>query len=284
MNYSAVMSQTAIIILGSGTPNAEADRVSAGIAIALADQPYLVDCGHGIVQRVVEAHETGLIGWDTTALTRLFVTHLHADHTVGLPDLLYTPWIHGRAAPVEAFGPAGLADMLRHIQLAYTENIREHGGAHPATEQGYQVAAREVGEGLCYKDERVSVYALPADHGDLAALSYKFVTPAGTVVISGDTKPVPAFVDWARGCDLLIHEVYSSARFPERPPEWQAYHSRVHTSTRELAALAKAIRPGRLLLVHQLFWGQTPDELIAEITRDYDGLVISASDLDVFKL
>ena len=278
------MSQTQILILGSGSPNAEADRVSSGVAIAVDGQPYLVDCGHGIVQRVVQAHEGDLIAWDSTALTRLFITHLHADHSVGLPDLLYTPWIHGRELPLEAYGPAGLADMLRHIQLAYAENIREHRSAHPSSERGYLAAAREVGEGLCYKDEKLLVYALRADHGDLAALSYKFVTGAGTVVISGDTKPVAAFADWARGCDVLIHEVYSSSRFPERSPEWQAYHSRVHTSTRELAALANAIRPGRLLLYHQLFWGQTPDELVAEIARDYDGRVISANDLDVFDL
>ncbi len=278
------MKGTQIVMLGSGCPNAEADRVSSGVAIAVDGQPYLVDCGHGIVQRVVQAHDAGLIAWDSTALTRLFVTHLHADHTVGLPDLLYTPWIHGRETPVQAYGPAGLADMLHHIQLAYAENIREHRAAHPSTERGYQVVTREVGEGCCYQDERVAVYALRADHGDLAAWSYKFVTGAGMVVISGDSKPVAAFADWARGCDVLIHEVYSSNRFPERSPEWRAYHSRVHTSTRELATLAKEIRPGRLLLYHQLFWGQTADELVAEITSNYDGTVISANDLDVFAL
>ena len=278
------MSRTQIIILGSGSPNAEADRVSSGVAIAVGDQPYLVDCGHGVVQRVVQAHEAGLITWDTAALTRLFVTHLHADHTVGLPDLLFTPWIHGRGAPVQAYGAVGLQAMLRHIQLAYAENIREHRSAHPSTECGYQAEAHEVNEGLCYRDDSVTVFALRANHGDLAALSYKFVTPAGAIVISGDTKPVPAFAEWARGCDLLIHEVYSARQFPDRSPEWRAYHSRVHTSTSELAALAKTIRPGRLLLYHQLFWGQTADELVAEITDEYDGPVLSTNDLDVFEL
>ncbi len=279
-----VENRTQIIILGSGSPNAEADRVSSGVAIAVDDQAYLIDCGHGVVQRVVQAHEAGLIAWDTSDLTRLFVTHLHADHTVGLPDLLFTPWIHGRATPVQAYGPAGLEAMLRHIQLAYAANIREHRAAHPSSERGYQAEAREVNEGLCYQDENVSVYALPANHGDLAAWSYKFVTPAGTVVISGDTKPVPNFAEWARGCDLLIHEVYSARQFPDRSPEWRAYHARVHTSTRELAALANAIRPGRLLLYHQLFWGQTAEELVAEIASDYDGAIVSTNDLDVFEL
>ena len=280
----AVVSATQVIMLGSGTPNAEADRASSGLAVAVDGRPYLVDCGHGIVQRVVQANAAGLISWDTTDLDRLFVTHLHADHTAGIPDLLYTPWIHGRETPLQAYGPVGLEHMLAHIQQAFAENIREHRSAHPSTEQGYQAIAHEVKAGPCYRDERIAVQALPADHGDLAAFSYKFVTPAATIVVSGDTKPVPQFADWARGCDLLIHEVYSALQFPDRPPAWRAYHSRVHTSTRELAALANAIRPGRLLLYHQLFWGRTPPELVAEITDEYTGCVISANDLDVFEL
>lgn len=278
------MSRAQVLILGSGTPNAEADRVSAGVAIAVDDQPYLFDCGHGIVQRVVQARGSGKIAWDTTALTRLFVTHLHADHSVGLPDLLFTPWIHGREEALLAFGPPGLKRMARHILLAYEENIREHRAAHPSSERGYQIDVTEIREGLCYQDKRVEAHSLPADHGNLAAFSYKVVTPVGTVVISGDTKPVATFADWARGCDILIHEVYSSAQFADLPPAWQRYHSRVHTSAIELAALARKIRPRLLLLHHQLFWGLKPDELVAEVADGYDGQIVSANDLDVFDL
>lgn len=278
------MNQTQVVILGSGSPNADPDRVSASLAVAVAGQPYLVDCGHGAVQRAVEARAAGKIAWDTTALTRLFVTHLHADHTVGLPDLLYTPWIHGRDSPVQAIGPPGLAAMARHIELAYSENIREHRSAHPSSPDGYKITVREVTGGPVYADDKVTVQALAADHGDLAALSYKFETPAGTIVISGDTKPVPAFAEWARGCDLLLHEVYSAQQFAFRPPAWQAYHSRTHTSSDELAALATAVRPKRLVLAHQLFWGQTPAQLVEEVQRGYGGEVISASDLDVYAL
>jgi len=271
-------------MLGSGTPNADANRAGSGLAVAVDGRPYLVDCGHGVVQRVVQAHAAGLISWDTTALDRLFVTHLHADHTVGIPDLLYTPWIHGRQAPLQAWGPAGLGQMLAHIQLAWAENVREHRSAHPCSELGCQARAHEARAGRIYRDERLEVHALPADHGDLAAYSYKFVTAAGTVVVSGDTKPAPGFADWARGCDLLIHEVYSARQWPDRPPAWRAYHARVHTSTRELAALANEIRPGRLWLYHQLFWGLTSEELVAEITNDYAGDVVSTVDLDLVEL
>ncbi len=278
------MSRSQVVILGSGTPNAEADRAGAGIAIAVDDVPYLVDCGHSVVQRVVQAHAAGKIAWDSVSLRHLFVTHLHADHTVGLPDLLYTPWIQGRAQPLQAYGPAGLADMAKHLQRAYQENIREHLSAHPASAAGYQLRAHAVGAAPVYQDARIQVEALPADHGDLEAYSYKFTTPDGVIVHSGDTKPVPAFADWARGCDILLHEVYSSARFPQRERAWQRYHARVHTSSAELAALARRVRPRLLVLIHQLFWGQSPRQLCAEIQASYAGAVVSAKDFDIFDL
>ena len=83
---------------------------------------------------------------------------------------------------------------------------------------------------------------------------------------------------------MLIHEVYSSSQFADRPPAWQRYHARVHTSAAELAALAREARPRLLLLYHQLFWGLTAEELVAEVNSGYDGEVVSANDLDVFDL
>lgn len=276
------MSRTQLVVLGSGTPNAEADRAGSGLAIAVDDLPYLVDCGHGVVQRVVEASAAGIINWSTVDLRRLFVTHLHADHTVGLPDLLFTPWIHGREEPVLAHGPPGLGDMVDHIQAAYRVNTREHLRAHPASPDGFKADVKTVRAGEFYADERLRVHALQADHGDLEAFSYKFLTPDKTIVVSGDTKPVAGFAEWAGAPDILVHEVYSSAKFPGRPAAWQAYHSRTHTSATELADLANAIRPGLLLLYHQLFWRTTAADLVSEIKASYAGPVVSAKDLDVY--
>ena len=81
---------------------------------------------------------------------------------------------------------------------------------------------------------------------------------------------------------MLIHEVYSQKGFEGRSPVWQQYHSSFHTSSVELAEIARETQPGLLLLYHQLLWGSTEEELVKEITDRYDGPVVSGHDLDVF--
>ena len=157
--------------------------------------------------------------------------------------------------------------MARHLTSAYSENIREHLTAHPASEHGYQIEAREIEPGLCYQDERVQVHALPADHGDLRAFSYKFVTPEGAQS-SSQVIPNRSLIS-PHGRRVVMSSSTRSIRHLNSridPPAWQRYHSRVHTSTEELAELAREIRPRLLLLYHQLFWGLTADELVAEVS------------------
>ncbi len=81
---------------------------------------------------------------------------------------------------------------------------------------------------------------------------------------------------------MLLHEVYSHERYTGRPAKWQKYHAAFHTSTRELADLARQINPGLLILYHQLFWGATDADLIREIREIYPGPVVSGNDLDVY--
>ena len=90
--------------------------------------------------------------------------------------------------------------------------------------------------------------------------------------------------DACGGCDVLVHEVYSAEAFKRREPEWQRYHAASHTSTVELAALAARARPKLLVLYHQLYWGATDEDLVRESREaGYDGPVVSAADLDVFR-
>lgn len=274
-----------VVLLGTGNPNAVPERSGPAVAIVINNAAYLVDCGPGVVRRAsAAARQKGIAALKVTNLRHLFVTHLHTDHTVGYPDLIFTPWVLGREEPLEAFGPPGLADMTDHILQAYAQDIRLRiDGMEPANTTGYKVNVHEISSGEIYRDENVTVYAFPVLHGSWQhAFGFRFVTPDRTIVISGDARPSPALIENARNCDLLVHEVYSAERFKGRKPVWQRYHASFHTSTIELAKIARETRPKQLVLYHQLFWGATDKELVREIREHYDGPVVSGNDLDVY--
>ena len=103
------------------------------------------------------------------------------------------------------------------------------------------------------------------------------------IVPSGDTAPCSAIEEACRGCDVLVHEVYSAARFARLPPEVQKYHAGFHTSTSELAAIASRSKPKLLVLYHQLYLGPSDGvDLRKEIRKSYSGKVVSSRDLDLF--
>lgn len=274
---------TQIVMLGTGTPNADPERSGPAVAIVVNDVPYLVDCGPGIVRRAAEAERAGTHGLAVENLSRLFLTHLHSDHTAGYPDLILTPWVLGRNEPLEVYGPQGTQSMTEHILAAYEQDIQvRREGLEPSNDQGYRVNAHEIQAGVCYQDSQVTVQAFRVNHGAWSAFGYKFTTPDKTIVLSGDTCPVESLIEHGKDCDTLIHEVYASERLNSRPKVWRDYHASMHTSTFELGDLATRVRPGLLILYHQLFWGASEEELLEEIAQYYDGAVVSARDLDVY--
>jgi ribonuclease BN (tRNA processing enzyme) len=173
--------------------------------------------------------------------------------------------------------------MARHLTAAWEEDIRiRTGGPQPHTKEGWVIDARDVEPGVVYRDSNVVVTAIPVPHdGWEHAYGYRFETRDRVIVISGDTRPSQAVVEACNGCDVLVHEVYSTAGFARRTPEWQAYHADAHTSTAELADLAGRARPRLLVLYHQLYWGATDDDLLREIrAAGYFGLVAPGRDLE----
>ncbi|MFQ6113369.1 MAG: MBL fold metallo-hydrolase [bacterium] len=275
---------TKIVLLGTGTPNADPDRSGPSVAIVVNNTPYVVDFGPGIVRRAAAAYQAGIEGLAVHNLKHAFVTHLHSDHTVGYPDLIFTPWVLERDEPLEVYGPGGIKAMTEHILKAYEEDINIRiNGLEPANTEGYKVNAHEIEPGLVYQDENVTVRAFVVTHGSWPqAFGYRFETPDRTIVISGDTVPSESIAENCQGCDVLIHEVYSQAAFEKLPAEWQRYHASFHTSSIELAEIAAKAKPGLLILYHQLLWGAKEEDLLKEIRKIYNGKVVYGNDLDVF--
>ena len=272
-----------VVLLGTGTPNADPERSGPAIAVVVNQTPYLVDFGPGVVRRAAAACQAGVAGLDVRGLNRAFVTHLHSDHTAGYPDLILTPWVLGRDEPLEVYGPAGIRTMTDHVTAAYREDIAERlHGLESANDKGWRVNVTEIEAGVIYQDSNVAIEAFPVRHGSWQAFGYRFLTPDGVIVVSGDTAPAESIVEKSRDSDVLIHEVYAVAGFQDLPPTWQRYHSSVHTSSRELALIASRARPGLLILYHQLFWGTTETQLLSEVQAEYDGDIVSGRDLEAY--
>ena len=282
--YTQVRSR--VVLLGTGTPNADPDRFGPAVAVVVDDASYLVDFGVGVVRRAAAAERSGITALDATRLTHAFATHLHSDHTLGFADLILTPWVLERPVPLEVYGPRGLKSMADHLVAAYADDIRVRstGGEPKHQYDARRVNVHEIAApGIVYRDARVTVTSFAVEHGGWKqAFGYRFQTPDRTIVISGDAGPGSAVEAQCQRCDVLVHEVYSEAGFARRPPEWQAYHSRYHTSSRQLGAIAARARPGLLVLYHQLIWSSTEEELLKEVRSVYDGKVVSAHDLDVY--
>ena len=270
------MSMASIILLGTGTPNADPERSGPSVAIVVDKKVYLFDFGPGVVRRAAAA------GIPVHRMDKAFLTHFHSDHTAGLPDLIFTPWVLGRREPLAVYGPPGIKEMTDHILAAYEPDINERlHGLEPANTTGYRVEPHKIEPGFLYKDAHLCVEAFSVDHGSFCAFGFTIETPDRRIVISGDTAPTGAMIDQAYNCDVLIHEVYTVNGLKNRPLTWQHYHKRVHTSSHELAHIASQAAPGLVVLYHQLFWGVTEDELLAEVSDIYDGEVVSGKDLDV---
>lgn len=284
MSHSETHHRTQVVLLGTGTPNPDPNRMGPCTAITVDDQAYIIDCGAGLVRRAQQACERGIDALRTSNLKTLFLTHLHSDHTIGLPDIIFTPWVLGREAPLQVIGPKGTNKLIQHINAAYSEDIKARTcGLEPINDTGGSAVSTEISAGLCYQDDLIRVDAFGVNHGETwEPFGYKFTTPDRTIVVSGDTAPCPDVYDLWHGCDVLIHEVYSKQGFDRRDPSWQKYHSTMHTSGIELGDIAKRVQPKKLVLTHLLLWGATEAELVDEVRQTFDGEICCGEDLGVY--
>ena len=282
---------TTVVMLGTGNPRPEPDRSGPATAIVVDDTPYLIDFGPGVVRRMSAAFAKGVtaLGYGGVNIRTAFLTHLHSDHTVGYPDLIFTPWVMGRREPLEVYGPPGIGAMTDHVLKAWQVDIDARtNGLNGHNRTGCRVHEHEIASGIVYRDRCVTVTAFPAHHEEMVdSFSYRFDTPDRSIVISGDTAPTPALIEHSRGCDLLIHEAYSMMAYRNTERPTREFRHRHHTSSEQLAEIANEVKPGLLVTYHRSRAGEErsdPDQdvLIDEIRRAYDGRVVAARDLEIF--
>lgn len=274
---------TVVILLGTGMPVPDHTTQGPATAVVVGSRIFVFDAGPGVERQMEAAGLPFRFG----PVTALFLTHLHSDHTLGYPDLLFTSWVMGRSAPLRVIGPPGTRKMTDHLVAAWSEDIdiRTNGLEH-GIPNGWRADVRETQGGIVYDSAGVKVRALPVRHGSWRhAFGYRIDTPGKSIVISGDTAPCDAIEQAARGVDLLIHEAYPAVRLVAEDRaggrDWPAYMHAFHTSDRELGALAARAQPRRLVLHHIVRMGGTDQELLDGVRAGgFTGAVTIGHDLE----
>ena len=272
----ALTDSTVIITLGTGTPRPIPEIMGPSTAVVVGRRVFLFDAGTNVVRRLVAANLP-------LAVDALFLTHLHSDHILGVPDLVFSSWVFGRDRPFTVYGPAGTKAMLEHLYEAFAVDIREREIDYGVA-GGYRVNAREIAPGIVYDSAGVRVTAFRVEHGRLEAFGYRIDTPTRSIVISGDTRPSETLIKMATGVDVLIHEVIPSGdvKLGNRPSvDWAKYIAEHHTTSLQLGELAARARP-KLLIVSHNTRRESSEQVLANIRRAYNGNVVIAQDLQRF--
>jgi ribonuclease Z len=275
-----------VTLLGTGTPIPIINRFGPSTLVEAGPEKLLIDCGRGASQRLWQLHIP------LSAVTAVFLTHLHSDHVVGIPDLWLTGWLPtpfgGRSSAFRIWGPRGTKDMMANLERAYAWDIQVRAPDENLRPAGVTVVAQDVEEGVVYEKNGVKVTAFTVDHGPLIkpALGYRVDYNGHSVVISGDTRPTENLVKFAQGTDVLIHEV-ADAR-PELLKISDAARRIIghHTRPAEAGRIFSRVRPRlavyshiALLTTESAIPPPTMDDIVAATRTTYAGPLQVGSDL-----
>ncbi|MFN7151039.1 MAG: guanitoxin biosynthesis MBL fold metallo-hydrolase GntH [Microthrixaceae bacterium] len=282
-----------VTILGSGDPFVKKCQASASVLIEVGNEQkdrFFFDLGSGSL-----ANFNGL-RLPVTSTTKVFISHLHADHVGDMPTLLWSLAKAGRRDPVEVWGPAGEHEALgtaayaQHLTAAHAwdfESMRGHPGQSGArmitTEVPYDRTA------TVYERNGVTITSFPVIHMLDGAVGYRLDYAGRSVVFSGDTRPCHTLVDTCDGADLLIHETFPSAAVFARKTGAplslaEAIVDGVHTSPTMVGKVSERAGARMSAMWHLAIDHETVGSVMAEMRAQHDGPVVISQDLTVFNV
>ena len=266
-----------VTLLGTGGPGPSVERFGTSTLVEAGDQVLLFDCGRGVTQRLAQA---GVALKDVDAV---FLTHLHSDRTLGLPDLWLTGWLRGRSDPMLVFGPDGTQDMARHFEQAFRADIASHPDLAP---EAAAIAAHDIGENVVYSTDDVTVTAFVVDHGSIApAYGYRIdYQGRRSVVLSGDTRYSDNLIRMARGVQLLVHEVAAAEQELASTSERVRSIIAIHTTPEDAARVFRQARPYLAIYAPILLFDVSEDALMRRTHALYPGAVQVGRDLMVIEI
>ena len=266
-----------VSLLGVGTPRPIPEQTGPAVLIEAGSQKLLFDVGRGVAQQV---HR---IGVDFEDVNKVFITHLHYDHIVGLPDLFLSGRVFRRQSPMKVWGPSGINQYTENILEAYSDDIRFRKHLPPSSAK--IIATEIVAEGVVYDHGGLKVTAFMVDHGHVKPTwGYRIDYRSRSVVISGDTHYSETLVKYAQQVDLLIHELIAVSPSLLKTNKRLSNIYGYHTKPEEIIDIMKKTRPRMTVLVHRLIFGLEPQEVLHKIRLGHDNEVIYGEDLSAFDL
>ena len=268
---------TRVVLLGSGVPTPNPKRMGDCVAVVTRGQPLLFDCGRGAVTQLVSA------GIDPAQVEQVFLTHHHLDHTIGLPDLLFGSWIVGRNTAVNVYGPPGTSHFVRSIFEVFKLDFEARSCKRKSR---LEAIPKEIDEGLVWEVPGFRVSAVRVKH-IANSFAYRIDTEDRSIVFSGDTQPCPALVEFAKGADVLIHEVFFSPEHEEQGAPYGRHAGFVthdwanhlhHTKPHEVGKIATEAGVKKLVLSH-LWSNRDGDKLKEIVAKDFSGEIVVGEDL-----
>ena len=281
-------SRMRVVLLGTKSgPATDAQRLGISTLILAGGETLLFDCGRGLTIGLAR------LAINPADVTKVFLTHLHSDHIVSLPELLLFPWAsQGRAAPLKVWGPDGTRSMVNHLQQAFSFDIHIRRDVDEKfSPEGIRVIASDIREGVVHQVNGVRVSAFLVDHGPVKpAFGYRVDYQGHSVVISGDTKPSEGLIKNSQGVDVLIHELGQSKQSAvlTGPPDELIPNSGLtrrqartiaehHTDAAEAGHVFERVRPKLAVFSH--FPNVVPSEVLPLVRQSYSGPVEFGEDL-----
>ncbi len=283
---------TEVILTGTGVPHPRPGRAGAGVLVRHGDVALQFDAGRSTVMRLMEA------GTPPNALSAVFLTHVHSDHVVGLPDVAMTRWIQQQithTGPLVVVAAKGLATRFVSRMLEpYDDDLAlraEHTGAAPI-----EIALRPFDVPTTpdviwtTNDGKIRVLAVAVHHEPVPeAVAYRIESPDGIIVISGDTRVCPEIEQLSAGADVLVHEACRTSAMQSliAGTVFERIFS-YHADTVELGKMVTRVGVPHVVLTHLIPPPDTPAE-VETFVQDlrnggYSGHITVGEDLTTLSL
>ncbi|MED1794923.1 MBL fold metallo-hydrolase [Brevibacillus nitrificans] len=277
---SAVMKVT---LLGTGSPLLSMERFGPATLVEAGSEQLLFDAGRGAALRL---NQLSIMPGE---IDKLFLTHLHSDHTIGIPDVWLTgslPTAGKRSTPFQVWGPAGTKEMMANLEEAFHDDIEGRKENQKEALDGLTAVGQDIAEGVVYEKNGVQVVAFLVDHPPMEpSYGYRVNYKGHSVVISGDTRYNEKLIQQAKGTDLLIHEV-AAAKPDNHSPAIQKILSK-HTTPEEAAKVFQQVQPKLAVYSHIVLLDGLSDadaNLAVRTNKTYDGKLVVGQDLMSFTI